>query len=67
MVEDDVLVVPSPVDVDVVVAPVGGGHRLRIACGVAHEIASTSTSQPFDVGMPVPSVPPPMSRHVGGP
>src|SRR5262245_27675906 len=28
---------------------------------------STSTSQPFEVGIPVPSVPPPMSRQVGGP
>ena len=27
----------------------------------------TSTSHPFDVGMPVPSVSPPISRQVGGP
>ena len=28
---------------------------------------STSTSQPFEVGIPVPSVLPPMSLQVGGP
>src|SRR5262245_58362423 len=30
-------------------------------------IGATSTSQPFDVGIPVPSVSEPMSRQVGGP
>jgi hypothetical protein len=28
---------------------------------------TTSTSQPFEVGIPVPSVSPPIRRHVGGP
>src|SRR6188768_2471019 len=35
--------------------------RLYSYCG------TTSTSQPFDVGIPVPSVSPPISLHVGGP
>jgi hypothetical protein len=33
----------------------------------SHSTGSTSTSQPFDVGIPVPSVLPPMRRQVGGP
>src|SRR5262249_27637959 len=32
-----------------------------------YDIGSTSTSHPFDVGIPVPSVSPANSRHVGGP
>ena len=40
-----------------------------IRCAFTEPVStgSTSTSQPLDVGMPVPSVLPPMSRHVGGP
>src|SRR5262249_45093737 len=40
---------------------------LRHVCISQFVQGTTSTSQPFDVGIPVPSVSPPISLHVGGP
>ncbi len=40
---------------------------LRLWKSRRFQIFSTVTSQPLDVGIPVPSVSPPISLHVGGP
>ncbi len=50
-------------------------HRINLLLGRAKSLigadqaatTSTSTSQPLEVGMPVPSVSPPISLQVGGP
>ena len=57
-----------------ILGSIGCGHQTFIILGATQDgevpslpTGSTSTSQPLEVGIPVPSVLPPMSRHVGGP